>query len=153
MLEHPVYVAFQSQGVSDVPEKSFRPMVLIEEMRDALIDLGGPCGSGERQRWLESVARKIGISFRSAKAIWYRERDYPHSRAVEKVLRARERQTHEYKELLEHFAKLEDAMRDADPVFFASTIDALKQASRKCLDQETSESRVDCGAHEAGTRR
>lgn len=61
-------------------------MCIADEMRAAIIDLAGPKDwIDTRQRWLERAARRAGISFRAAKALYYGETPDPRSSVVEKI--------------------------------------------------------------------
>lgn len=65
---------------------------LAAEMRDAVIELGEPRLPGEKNdRFLERVARAAGISFRSAKSLFYCEAQNPSARVVDSVRAALER--------------------------------------------------------------
>jgi hypothetical protein len=53
--------------------------------RDALSRLVQPRAFDTRERWLEAVARKAGISYRAAKGIFYGEIKDPEHRAFRRV--------------------------------------------------------------------
>lgn len=56
------------------------------EMRTAIADLGGPrCDGDTRERVIDRAARRAGISFRTAKALFYGEMTNPRATTVERV--------------------------------------------------------------------
>lgn len=64
------------------------------EMRTAIADLGGPRGDGDtRERVIERAARRAGISFRTAKSLFYGETSNPRASVVERVRAALSRRS------------------------------------------------------------
>lgn len=112
----------------------FRSMsVLAAEMRSAVIELGGPCASGERDRWFERVARRAGISFRSAKSLFHRESEFPRSQTVERVRAAikakREDEAaarEEYRRTVDLLERIAIRLDTDDADFHSPSTDALR---------------------------
>lgn len=111
------------------------------EMRKAIIELAGSRAVFDsRTRWLERAAEKAGVSYRTAKALFYCEATNPHISAVEKVRAARARKqkndalhataNETYADLLARIARLEAALRVADEDFFEHQTDALRGMAR-----------------------
>ena len=60
--------------------------VLADEMHDAIVKLAGDREVFDsRERWLERAARRAGISFRTAKSLFYREGADPRASVIEKI--------------------------------------------------------------------
>ncbi|MFA7308106.1 MAG: hypothetical protein WC026_15700 [Hyphomicrobium sp.] len=108
------------------------------EMRKAIIELAGSRAVFDsRMRWLERAAEKAGVSYRTAKALFYCEAANPHISAVEKVRAARARKKKDdalhttanetYADLIARITRLEDALRVADEDFHSDQIDALRR--------------------------
>lgn len=63
---------------------------LAAEMKEHLAGLAGPfADSDTRESWLARAARRAGISYRQAKAIFYGETRDPRASIVEQLRRAR----------------------------------------------------------------
>lgn len=68
-----------------------KPMTLVERIRSDFLVIAGPKRGGENQKaWLARAARTIGISCRSARAIFYSEITDPRSSLAERIWAARE---------------------------------------------------------------
>jgi hypothetical protein len=83
------------------------------EMRDAIITLAGERGWGEtRERWLERAATKAGVSYRTAKSLFYNELRDPRISIVTVVRHAIERKSAINEETArDEFAQLDARMR------------------------------------------
>jgi hypothetical protein len=78
--------------VADRASKSKIMSEIAIEMRKAIIALAGERGWGEtRERWLERAARQAGVSYRTAKSIFYSELRDPRTSIVTLVRHAAER--------------------------------------------------------------
>jgi hypothetical protein len=87
-----------AQKVSKVSDKSSTRAGIMAtvavEMRDAIIALAGERSWSEtRERWLERAALKAGVSYRTAKSIFYRELRDPKISVVALVRHAVERKS------------------------------------------------------------
>lgn len=59
---------------------------IADEMHDAIVKLAGDREVYDsRERWLQRAARRAGISFRTAKALFYREVPDPRASVIEKI--------------------------------------------------------------------
>lgn len=78
-------------------EKPSKGRIVTEiaiEMRKAIISLAGERGWNEtRERWLERAATKAGVSYRTAKSIFYSELRDPRTSVVTLVRHAIERKS------------------------------------------------------------
>jgi hypothetical protein len=108
------------------------------EMRRSIIQLAGERGWGEtRERWLERAAARAGVSYRTAKSIFYSELRDPRTSVVALVRHAIERKSAIKEESArDEFARLDARMRilerrvDAiDPDFPSAAIDALGESA------------------------
>lgn len=127
-------------------EKSSTKSSLADEMKNALIDLGGPCEPGNRPRWLARVAGRVGITYRSAKTVFYREKDYPNSCVVEAINAARDAANREKKRaqqekeaserdamaaVFERLAFLENRLAQIDAELTREDVEALRAAAQQ----------------------
>jgi molybdenum-dependent DNA-binding transcriptional regulator ModE len=109
------------------------------EMRASIIALAGERAWTEtRARWLERAARSAGISFRSAKALFYCEDRESRASTVEKVRRAVEAQKQEEanaraetRDILERIRFLEERLAQVDQEFFEQEAQALRSAAHQ----------------------
>lgn len=108
------------------------------EMRQAIIALAGERGWCEtRQRWLEKAARASGISYRTAKALFYAEMPDPKASIVIAVRQAVEKKSasegehaaNEFALLEARMRSLENRLASIDPDFHREAIDALGAAT------------------------
>lgn len=96
---------------------------LIEELRDAIIELAGNRALFDsRERWLARAARKAGISTRTAKSLFYREKNDPRASVAAAVFAARDTQRAssqdaehsstaiQIQQLIDRIARLEQAL-------------------------------------------
>lgn len=120
----------KSSGVSKVSSLSI-------EMRQAIIRLGGPRDwYATRESWLAKAARNAGITYRTAKSLFYCEAEDPRASVVERIrtaiaarctqdeVKARD----EFSELSARLARLEAAMAISDQEFFGPAIDGLRNS-------------------------
>lgn len=91
-----------------VSERSEAMTQIAIEMREAMIALAGDRAWHEtRQRWLERAARAAGISYRTAKALFYAEVSDPKGSVVECVRAAVARRVQEQEDIAkDEFAAL-----------------------------------------------
>jgi hypothetical protein len=107
-------------------------------MRQAIITLAGSREwFATRQSWLAKAARSAGISYRSAKSLFYCEAEDPRASIVESVraaiaLRdadAKAKAIDEFAKLSTRLARLEAAMAISDADFFGPQIDGVRAAT------------------------
>jgi hypothetical protein len=97
-------------------------------MRELVAAVAGPREhSDTRQSWLNRAARRAGISFRSAKAVWYGEIDSPKHPSIRLLQHAAEKRA---LELSKRFDTVARAMVTTDPDFYRADIAALVHAAR-----------------------
>lgn len=108
---------------------------LSAEMHDAMLVLGKPVYGEKQARWLPRAARSAGISFRTARALFQRERHDPRASVVEAVRKAVRRARgekeaqearREHAAILDRIARLEAAMGLSDAEFFGPERHALR---------------------------
>lgn len=110
---------------------------LAIEMRQAIVTLAGERSWTEtRQRWLERAARRAGITYRSARALFYCEPHQPRAAVVDQVRAAVSQQKREEAISREELAEMRTriALAEArfdrmDAEFFHPTIEAFRQAT------------------------
>ena len=101
--------------------------------RALMIDLvGRPPMHGEQNRWLEEAARKIGVSFRTARSLWLGEITKEDHLALKRL---KERATieaarREAQQLASQYAQIAGGMRVADSDFYRTEIDRLERLAR-----------------------
>ncbi len=125
---------------------------LAIEMRNAVIALAGERNWGEtRQRWLERAARRAGITYRSARALFYCEPHQPRAAvlhsvraAVEELKKseAKPRDT-EIEEMRSWMATLQGRLERLDSEFFVREIEALGAATPAAGGETDEPSRTD----------
>jgi hypothetical protein len=101
--------------------------------RDAMIGLAGrPPMHGELPRWLESVAKSVGISFRTARAIWNGEISNPDHLAIKELKRLAvvESARREAALLAQRFETIAGGLNAKDPDFHSADVSALVHAAR-----------------------
>lgn len=101
--------------------------------REAMITLAGrPPMHGELPRWLEHVARKVGITFRTARSLWLGEINDPEHWAAAKVRREAEvaEARKELAALANKFTSIAGGMRVQDEDFYSPQIDRLERLVR-----------------------
>lgn len=105
---------------------------LALELRRSITAVAGERAWNEtRERWLERAARKIGISYRQAKALFYCECSDPRASVVEKVRSAAVKKAQsEAGELASRFEAIAGAMNAADQDFYSEDVAALIGAAR-----------------------
>ena len=101
--------------------------------REAMIALAGnPPMHGELPRWLAKVSKLAGISFRTARSLWYDEiNDTTHS-AIQAVRRQAqiEEARRDAKVVADFFHSHAQALANIDPDFHRDQIDAFVEAAR-----------------------
>lgn len=110
---------------------------LANEMRDGIVALAGERNWKEtRARWLERAARAAGISYRTARAIFYGEIRDPRGSVVERVRcalgeKAREAKPRDEFDLFkERLSALEARLLAVDAEMHASDLAALRDLLR-----------------------
>lgn len=99
-------------------------------MREAIGVVAGPF-QGNRKSWLATAARHAGVSYRAAKALWYREITDPEHKAARRMTDAARRHgAIEAQGLADVFERAATAMRLTDPDFFGEDIVALVDVAR-----------------------
>ena len=101
-------------------------------MRELVAAVAGERGWGEtRESWLSKAARRAGISFRAAKAIFYGEITDENHRAA-RLLRdaAEQKAKDEAATLATRFETIAGAMNASDPDFYSADVAALVYAAR-----------------------
>src|SRR4051812_7523186 len=101
--------------------------------RALMIDLAGrPPMYGEQERWLLDVAKKIGVSYRTARSLWNEEIKKEDHLAL-KRLRERaniEAARREARALASQYALMAGGMRVSDSDFYRTEIDRLERLAR-----------------------
>lgn len=106
-----------------MPEKSDEIRMSSVEWRDSIADIAGPIGHDDtRESWLARAARKAGITFRQAKALYYGECADPRysvamkvrQTAAEKIQREEEALRNDIAELRERLSKIETRLVQED---------------------------------------
>lgn len=124
---------------------------LANEMRDGIVALAGERNWKEtRARWLERAARAAGISYRTARAIFYGEIRDPRGSVVERVRcalgeKAREAKPRDEFDLFkERLSALEARLLSIDPEFYREGINALRNATREIRRSVNPDGDSDC---------
>lgn len=126
-------------------------MSLVDEMHDGIKTLAGPRQWNDtRESWLARGARAAGISFRAARAFYYREWADPRASVVDSVRAAVARQNRQsqteaterdaLQELHERIAVLESRLEKIDPEFHFETLAAIRDAAprnRRATDRQS----------------
>jgi len=101
--------------------------------RALMIDLvGRPPMHGEQKRWLDEAAKKLGVSFRTARSLWLGAITNENNLAL-KRLRERAQQEaarREVQQLASQYARIAGGMRATDSDFYRSEIDRLERLAR-----------------------
>ena len=112
---------------------------IATEMRECICAIAGERGWTEtRQAWLARAARKAGISFRAAKAIFYGEVTDPKASVVEGLRAAAAQKTksiekaaqHEFADIAGRLDRLEATLNQIDPDLFREAVAAIGAATR-----------------------
>lgn len=111
-------------------ERSMRAEKCFEvSMREWVAAVAGPVAHFEnRKGWLAKAAREAGISFRSAKALFYGEITDPEHKAARRMKEAAGR--YEARNLAGQFESLAHSLNIRDADFHSSDIAALISAAR-----------------------
>jgi hypothetical protein len=115
-------------------------MTLVDELHHGIKILAGPRQWNDtRESWLARGARAAGVSFRTAKGLFYREWPDPRASVVDSVRAAVARQTHQsqteakerdaLQELRERITLLESRLEKIDPEFFGHALKAFRDAA------------------------
>lgn len=98
-------------------------------MRDLVAAVAGPVSAFEnRKGWLAKAAREAGVSYRSAKALFYGEITDPEHKAARKMRDAAGR--YEARNLAGQFESLAHSLNVGDQDFHGDTIATLISAAR-----------------------
>lgn len=93
--------------------------------------IAGPMRSGDtRESWLARAARRAGITFRQAKALYYRETTDPKHSIVVGVITAADAARQEAKQLAAQFESIAGALNAKDADFYSEDVVALIGAAR-----------------------
>lgn len=105
---------------------------LALEMRRSITAVAGSRSWSEtRERWLERAARKIGLTYRQTKALFYCEVHDPRASVVEKVRSAALKEARrEAAALATRFETIAGAMHAADQDFYSADVVALSGIAR-----------------------
>lgn len=104
-------------------KEAFRPM------RDLVAAVAGPMEwSDNRKSWLARAARRAGVSFRQAWALFYGEISDPEHRTVRAFKQAAGK--HEAEQLAARFTGLAHALNHRDQDFHREDVAALLSAAR-----------------------
>lgn len=110
--------------------------------REAMIALsGGAPAYGDKPRWLDKVAEKIGVSTRMARSLWNNEIQDPEHWAVKKARRAVElaEARKEAAALAQQYQAIAGGMRALqDQNFYSAEIDRLERLARIIGDLDRS---------------
>lgn len=101
-------------------------------MRDVIATVAGPrTWTDTRESWLARAARRAGINYRAAKALWYGEINDPEHRAARRMTEAAQRHGRQQaQELAQRFDGIAGALVAADADFHRDDIAALVSAAR-----------------------
>jgi hypothetical protein len=102
-------------------------------VREAMIALAGYAPAyGELPRWLSSIARAAGLSFRTTRSLWLNEIKDPNHLAAREVKRLAEiaLAKREARDLASSFETIAGGMNASDPDFFSEDVVALLDAAR-----------------------
>ena len=100
--------------------------------RELIAAVAGPKGDFDtRQSWIARAARRVGISYRQARAIFYGEIQDPYHASVRRLhdaaaVKGRAEAAH----LAQHYYSLASALRVSDPDFHRADIAACLDAAR-----------------------
>lgn len=122
------------------------------DMRDVVAIVAGPRGWGDtRQSWLARAARRAGVTYRQAKALFYGEITDPKHlaarRMIEEAQRRREEKAarNEYAELRDRIARLEALLVQTDADFHSPHVAGLREQADGLGGEGSA---VDCGKGE-----
>lgn len=106
-------------------------------MRELVLAAVGPKRDFEtRERWIERAARKAGITYRAAKAVFYREITDPEHRAIRRLAEAarlRQKERAARADAADSFGRLvalRSSLASIDPEFHREAIAKLDEAIR-----------------------
>lgn len=102
-------------------------------VRQAMIEVAGkPPAYGEQPRWLSELAKKIGLSYRTARSIWFEEIRDPGHWAIKAVRREAElvAARKEAAELARQYQAIAGGMRADNQNLFSAEIDRLERIAR-----------------------
>lgn len=101
--------------------------------REAMISLAGSKpGYGELPRWLEGIADRVGISFRTARSLWLGEiidEDHLALKRLKEQARIEEARR-EARQLASQYAQIAGGMRGSNQDFYRAEIDRLERLAR-----------------------
>jgi hypothetical protein len=108
--------------------------------REAMITMAGrPPTHGELPRWLSSIAKAAGISFRTARSLWNEEITDPEHLAAKAV--RQQAQIEEAKRdaavVANFFSRRAQALANIDPDFHREQIDAFVAAARAISSRDS----------------
>lgn len=126
-------------------------MTLVDELHHGIKTLAGPRQWNDtRESWLARGARVAGVSFRTAKALFYREWPDPRASVVDSVRAAVARRNCQsqteaterdaLQELHERIAVLESRLEKIDPEFHFEALAAIRDATprnRRATDRQS----------------
>jgi hypothetical protein len=101
--------------------------------REAMIAIAGnKPGYGELPRWLEQIADRVGISFRTARSIWNGEITNENHLALKRLKEQAqiEEARREARLLAEQYASIAGGMRATNENFYRQEIDRLERLAR-----------------------
>lgn len=100
----------------------------VVAVRELVIAVAGPRECLDRATWLRRAARRAGITFRQAKALFYGEITDPFHRSARKMRDAAEQRAGSLAGTFEHAAR---ALEKIDPDFHRGDIAALIGVARE----------------------
>jgi hypothetical protein len=101
--------------------------------REAMISLAGrPPSYGEQSRWLSDVAKRAGITFRTARSLWLGEISKEDHLAMKRLKEQAqiEEARREVRQLAVQYAQLAGGMRAEGQNLFSAEIDRLERIAR-----------------------
>jgi hypothetical protein len=108
--------------------KDFRQMEKSSAMRELVAAVAGPREfSDTRESWLNRAARRAGISFRAAKAVFYAEITDPRHPSIQLLQHAANKRAGT---LANSFETIARGMESADPNLYREDILALIHTAR-----------------------
>lgn len=101
--------------------------------REAMISLAGAAPRyGEQDRWLANIAKRVGISFRTARSLWNGEiknEDHLALRRLREHARIQAARR-EAQELASQYARIAGGLRATDENFYSTEINRLERLAR-----------------------
>ena len=120
------------EGVSTVTDNLSKG----PHVREIVIAVAGPRSfSDTRETWLRRAARRSGVSYRQAKALWYGEITDPYHRSARLMQDAATKRAQELAGKFEHVAR---SMVTVDPDFYSADVAALISVARKLRGEDSS---------------